>query len=594
MEIEIQTSKVTQATPKKFLQLGIASFMNSSQLQPIIPLEIANSSKPLQRLKKTQKSSAIEHIEEVKLEEEPDGVEEQKQDEVSTSRRSMYQKTSYEKKLQVLEDFIKFKSNPPMDASDKTMSLNSFFRTIESTVGIRTSTAKTLCFSYEKDNSILIKLQLHCSGGKRGKETGNIKQRISRLSYPLEVENEIFDYIQWGLDLGVPFSRADIKAKAMQLITPHNPNFKASDSWLDRFFDRNHLSLRCNNSSSQDQQAEYAEIAAKFSLAMRKIISQHKIKAENIINLDETPFFWDYLPKKIVCSKFSQQAASYKRGYHHRRSTVTLAVTANGEILRPCLVLKRKTPYFLQTENDINLLLLQTESGWMEENSIITWIDRILIPHIKDKPSLLLMDSYRAHISPKVLNHLKTFPNLHVGIIVGGTTSYSQPLDIMVNKEFKRVCRQKSLEYTRRLVLNLNEINAQAERDVNDKIISINNQVVMADKDLTRKKKAPKKLTQAVLLKTMTIEDIYGWIKEAFLSVKNKPRLMIKGFVKAGYIDDSMSGLQEGSESEIQMERSQNEVFENLIPLSENEESETEDEVNEERGLENKEMEIEA
>ena len=142
---------------------------------------------------------------------------------------------------------------------------------------------------------------------------------------PDELDQELFDWTQWGLDLGVAMTRAVIKTKALTLICPSSPDLKASESWLSRFLDRHHLSLRANNAMSAAQEEEYAAIALKFSSAMKTLISRYKIKPEHIINLDKTPFFWEYLPRKIVCNKFSKRAAAYKRGDHHRRSTVTLA-----------------------------------------------------------------------------------------------------------------------------------------------------------------------------------------------------------------------------------------------------------------------------
>jgi len=58
-----------------------------------------------------------------------------------------------------------------------------------------------------------------------------------------------------------------------------------------------------------------------------------------------------------------------------------------------------------------------------------------------------LMDSYESHISQKVQVHLSKHPNIQVGIIIGGTTDRTQPLDLEANKAFKDLCRKKSIEY---------------------------------------------------------------------------------------------------------------------------------------------------
>lgn len=136
-------------------------------------------------------------------------------------------------------------------------------------------------------------------------------------------------------------------------------------------------------------------------------------------------------------------------------------------------------------------------------------------------------------MSSKVLNYLKSYSNIHIGIIVGTTTSFAQPLDITVHKEVKRICKQKSVEYTNRLVKTLNEIMPKGE-EVNDRLLVLDNQVIVAEKDLKRRSKRPN--TQAYLIQKMTVEDIYIWIKEAYLYLRSYPELIIKGFIQGGYV----------------------------------------------------------
>lgn len=187
---------------------------------------------------------------------------------------------------------------------------------------------------------------------------------------------------------------------------------------------------------SLQQETEFQDIAQKFSNGMKEIIKKYKIKPQYIINVDESPFFWENLPRKVLCDKFGSKAKAFNRAYHHNRSTLFLGCTGAGTMLRPTLILKRAYLYFLQADNDIGLLILNHKTGWMEEINFLIWIEKILFPYVKDNNALLLMDSYESHMSSKVLNHLKKYPNIHVGII-GATTDYCQPLDITVHKEVK-------------------------------------------------------------------------------------------------------------------------------------------------------------
>lgn len=127
---------------------------------------------------------------------------------------------------------------------------------------------------------------------------------------------------------------------------------------------------------------------------MRDIIKRHKIKSEFIINVDESAFFWEYLPRKVLCNRFSSKSRCFRRGYHQNRSTLVLGCTAAGTLLRPSLILKRVSPYFLQTDDDIGLLVLNSKSGWMDEANFLLWLEKILIPHVNGNQALLIMDSY--------------------------------------------------------------------------------------------------------------------------------------------------------------------------------------------------------
>ena len=153
-------------------------------------------------------------------------------------------------------------------------------------------------------------------------------------------------------------------------------------------------------------------------------------------------------------------------------------MTAAGDVLRPMLVLKRKTPYFLRADNKINLMVANSSDGWVNEDIIVQWLQSVLLPYVKNNVCLLLWDSYEAHISKKVISFLKDYPNINVGIVIGGTTDQSQPLDLGINRRFKAACRRKALAYTNAL-LEVRIDNASPEQTkVSDKLLIGNNLVI--------------------------------------------------------------------------------------------------------------------
>ena len=145
-------------------------------------------------------------------------------------------------------------------------------------------------------------------------------------------------------------------------------------------------------------------------------------------------------------------------------------------MLRPTMILKRKTPYTLQCKNDIDLLITNSDNGWMNSEILIEWFNKILIPYVGKNHCLLLYDSYEAHISNAIFNFLKDYTNIHIGVIVGGTTNTDQPLDIKVNKVFKDYCRSRAIRFTNHMLTALHKSGeaSKKEKEENTNIVQGN------------------------------------------------------------------------------------------------------------------------
>ena len=369
----------------------------------------------------------------------PDPIEDEEHKSLE-KRNGPYQKLTFQIKKQILEFFIDFKANrPKLDGKPK--SLNEFCRENATKFNSKESTIKSFINNYEKNPVILVQLELLCSNEKNSNRHGQINKRPPQLTHNRDTDVSLADWVYCSIDLGYLVTRELIKTKAKEMISNLNPDFKASDSWLQCFLDRNNISLRKLTEKSKLQMEQYQTISRKFRAHIRDKILKHNIQPEYIINFDETPFFWDYLPRKVATPKLSKSATDWKRGYHKSRSTLCLAITAAGDFLRPALILKRQKPYVLQSINDIDLLLLHSENGWVNQKIMIEWLQRVLLPYVGRNNCMFLYDSFEAHISDEVLNFLRGYPNIQLGVIVGGTTSTDQPLDLKINKSFKDICR---------------------------------------------------------------------------------------------------------------------------------------------------------
>ena len=198
-------------------------------------------------------------------------------------------------KLKTLHEYIGFKQSPPLDADGDPASFNQFCRDRARILKNSAETVKRWCLDFEEDPSVLIKLQTHCTGAKRAKQTGQINKRLGRLTCSRDIDPELYDWVLCLIDMGVALTRTDIKNKAIEFI---EPNFKGTDGLLDAFLERHHLSLRKPNSRASVQD-EYADIALKFQRSIGEMIRKYHIEPKFIINLDEMAIFWEYLPRKM-------------------------------------------------------------------------------------------------------------------------------------------------------------------------------------------------------------------------------------------------------------------------------------------------------
>jgi len=132
-------------------------------------------------------------------------------------------------------------------------------------------------------------------------------------------------------------------------------------------------------------------------------------------------FFWEFIPRKVVAPTLSKSAFRWKHGFHHKRSTLILGATAGGQLLKPTLILKQKTLFYLQTDNDISLYQCRSENGWINDDLIIKSIDSLLLPYIKEEHCLFLWDSFESHQSTKVLVHLQKYKHIHPVFLLMGT-----------------------------------------------------------------------------------------------------------------------------------------------------------------------------
>ena len=128
-----------------------------------------------------------------------------------------------------------------------------------------------------------------------------------KISYPLDIEGQLVGWIlEKREECNVAVSTQMIRLKALSLIKPVLPGFKASDGWLRKFLARNNLVLRAKTSIAQTLPCDLENKVQPFRQRVNYIRQNSDFPYELIANMDETPVYFDMVPSKTVDRSQSQ------------------------------------------------------------------------------------------------------------------------------------------------------------------------------------------------------------------------------------------------------------------------------------------------
>lgn len=265
--------------------------------------------------------------------------------------------------------------------------------------------------------------------------------------YPAHLEEEVVEWVLANRQEGLTLTGPDIIAKAKEVIKC--PKVQFSRNWLLSFLKRNNLSYRKVTHSDKPQ--EFPQNIQNNISRFHHILEVFRLKFAYddalVLNMDETPVFFDYQTVTIE-EKGKQFVSKLQLGDEKRRVTCVLTATANGAILRPMIIYNQKEILNLESEDfHSNPLFCWSKNGWMDADLMIIWFKKILLPYVKKRRTLLILDRFRAHISKKFEDELLSHDNIDFVLIPPGLTYLLQPLDVSVNKSFKVKVRNEWIEW---------------------------------------------------------------------------------------------------------------------------------------------------
>lgn len=329
---------------------------------------------------------------------------------------------------------------------------------------------------------------------------GCLQKEGRHLSYPPELDNKICEWVLQQRDLQIAVTVDDICIYAAEIVKPIVPGFQASRNWATRFMKRHDLTLRAKTSLSQRLPADLEEKLENFNSFVTEQRMENEFDDSMIINMDETPMYFDLVHGKTINQKGEKSVLIRTTGAEKRHLTVVLAVSADGDVLPPMIIFKGKRA--LKFPVPKGWIVTVQEKGWMDETLMLRWVAEIYLKYTHKDRSLIVLDSFRGHLTDKVKRAFKK-GNSVMAVIPGGCTSKIQPLDVSINKPFKGILRKQWNSFMRD--------SAKEARDAGAKV------------------------------KAATKETVVSWLETAVDSITDNPRMIVKSFKVCG-ISNSLSG----------------------------------------------------
>lgn len=258
------------------------------------------------------------------------------------------------------------------------------------------------------------------------------------------LEKDLVEWIKGQRSKGLAVSTTKIRLQAKLWAREQKiDDFKGGPCWCYRFMKRNKMSVRVRTTVGQQLPLDWKEKKEAFLKFVGDLVEEKKFSLSQIINMDETPLTFDCPANRTVDQTGTRTVSVLTTGHEKMSFTCVLACSANGDLLNPLIIFKRKTLPKGDFPSDI--VISANEKGWMCESIMFEWIEKVWQRRkgsFFDRKGLLIMDSMRSHLLDTVKSHFKKL-STDLAVIPGGLTKILQPLDLSVNRSFKAEIRKR-------------------------------------------------------------------------------------------------------------------------------------------------------
>lgn len=259
-----------------------------------------------------------------------------------------------------------------------------------------------------------------CDGGGRKPKLDRLEQLIADEIVDLRIQN-------------IKITRSFISDRAIQLASDNSIELLATGRWVDGFMKRNNFSLRHATNLTTITESQLIQRAVDYLKYLRNRL-QH-INLSKTVLMDETAVYFEDARTQTVDIRGRRHVVMKSTGFSSMRITVVLSVWADGRKAPPLVIHKAKANEGIHIQKGPILYTTQLHA-WVDQNLIISWIDKIFPMIDVSVGKCIIWDSCRAHTAQKVKDHCRK-RNIELIVIPGGMTPYLQAGDIGLFKIFK-------------------------------------------------------------------------------------------------------------------------------------------------------------
>lgn len=165
-----------------------------------------------------------------------------------------------------------------------------------------------------------------------------------------------------------------------------------------------------------------------------------------MINMDQSPIWFSMHPKTTLDLKGATSINGRRTSENGTRFTCTLAISANGDKLRPFLIFKGTKDGDIATmelptnPNRVAIDFCCQKSAWQDQENMLRWIEKAMVPYLQEKaqgaPAVLMLDQFSVHWTEAVQQRL-TDLDIQCEKIPAGCTGLMQTIDVGIGQSSK-------------------------------------------------------------------------------------------------------------------------------------------------------------